>query len=38
MEITVTCLGAYNSSLNVGAETRADDDIEKKLKKMIPDG
>ena len=28
----------YKGSLNVGAETRGDDDIEKNLKKMIPDG
>ena len=33
-----TCNGAYKGSLNVGAETRGDDDIEKNLQKMIPDG
>ncbi len=33
-----TCNGAYKGSLNVGAETRGDDDIENNLKKMIPDG
>ena len=32
------CNGAYKGSLNVGAETRGDDDIEKNLQKMIPDG
>ena len=32
-----TCNGAYKGSLNVGAETRGDDDIEKNLQKMIPD-
>ena len=31
-----TCNGAYKGSLNVGAETRGDDDIEKNLQKMIP--
>ena len=31
-----TCNGAYKGSLNVGAEARGDDDIEKKLQKMIP--
>ena len=30
--------GAYKGSLNVGAETKGDDDIEKNLQKMIPDG
>ena len=33
-----TCNGAYKGSLNVGAETRGDDDIEKNLRKMIPNG
>jgi hypothetical protein len=33
-----TCNGAYKGSLNVGAETRGDDDIEKSLRNMIPDG
>ena len=33
-----TCNGAYKGSLNVGAATRGDDDIEKNLQKMIPDG
>ena len=33
-----TCNGTYKGSLNVGAETRGDDDIEKNLQKMIPDG
>ena len=33
-----TCNGAYKGSLNVGAETRGDDDIEKNLHKMILDG
>ena len=33
-----TCNGAYKGSLNVGAETRGDDDFEKNLQKMIPDG
>ncbi len=28
-----TCNGAYKGSLNVGAATRGDDDIEKNLKK-----
>ena len=30
------CNGAYKGSLNVGTETRGDDDIEKNLQKMIP--
>ena len=33
-----TCDGAYKGSLNVGGATRGDDDIEKNLQKMIPDG
>ena len=33
-----TCNGAYKGSLDVGAATRGDDDIEKNLQKMIPDG
>ena len=33
-----TCNGSYKGSLNEGAETRGDDDIEKYLQKMIPDG
>ena len=33
-----TCNGAYKGSLNVGAETRGDDGIEKKRQKMILDG
>ena len=34
-----TCNGAYKDSLNVGAETRGDNNIEKNLQKMIiPDG
>jgi hypothetical protein len=33
-----TCNGACTGSLNVSAETRGDDDIEKNLQKMIPDG
>ena len=33
-----TCNGVYKGSLHVGAETRGDDDIEKSLQKMIPDG
>ena len=32
-----TCNGAYKGSLNVGTETRGDDDIEKNLQKMISD-
>ncbi len=33
------CYGAHKDSLrNMGAETRGDDDIEKNLHKMIPDG
>ena len=32
-----TCNGAFKGSLDVGAETRGDDDIEKNLQKMIPD-
>ena len=31
-----TCNGAYKGSLNVRAETRGDDDIEKNLQKAIP--
>ena len=33
-----TCNGANKGSLNVGAETRGDDDIEKSLQKMILNG
>ena len=33
-----TCNGAYKGSLNVGAETRVDDDDEKNLQKMILNG
>ncbi len=33
-----TCNGALKGSLNVGAATRGDEDIEKNLQKMIPDG
>jgi len=30
--------GAFKGRLNVGAETRGDDDIEKSLQKIITDG
>ena len=30
-----TCNGAYKGSLNVGAETRGDDDIEKNLSSLM---
>ena len=33
-----TCFGAYKVSLNARAKTIGDDDIEKNLQKMIPDG
>ena len=33
-----TCNGAYKGRLYVGDGTRGDDDIEKNLQKMIPDG
>ena len=33
-----TCNGAYKGSLNVGTETRGDDDVKENLQKMIPDG
>jgi len=36
--LVTTCNGAFKGSLNMGAETQGDDNIEKNLQKTLPNG